>query len=204
MFTGIITNIGTIKTLEVNSEKDLFLEISLATNEINRDLEIGCSIAINGVCLTLIKKDISSQETALSFQASKETLEKTTLKNNKIGDLVNMEFAMRIGDEFGGHMVLGHVDGIAKIINIEPVQDSHKFTFSAPSNLMKFIAKKGSVTLDGTSLTVNEVTKDQFSINLIEHTIKNTIFKNSKIGDLVNLEIDTIARYLERFANYEK
>ncbi|MBU6141013.1 MAG: riboflavin synthase [Proteobacteria bacterium] len=191
MFTGIITHQGKVEELKQNSKKDLLLKIFVA-KKINRKLTIGCSIACNGICLTLI----SQQKNTLSFQASKETCDKTTLAKWKIGQEINLEFALRAGDELGGHLVSGHVDATAKIKKIESVKDSKKFTFEAPKDLMKFIASKGSVTLDGISLTVNEVTKNLFCVNLIPHTIANTAFKNAAVGDLVNLEIDTIARYV--------
>ena len=155
---------------------------------------IGCSIACNGICLTLIEQ----KKSLLSFQASKETCEKTTLENWKIGEEINLEFALRAGDELGGHMVLGHVDGTAKILAIQPIKDSKKFTFSTKKELIKFIAEKGSVTLNGASLTVNEVEKNSFSVNLIPHTIANTAFKDSAVNDFINLEIDVIARYVLR------
>ncbi len=198
MFTGIITNIGAVEELEFGAKKDLLVKIS-TKKIIGRKLEIGCSIACNGVCLTLIKKEISQKKTLLNFQASKETLDKTNLKNWQISELVNLEFALRFGDELGGHLVLGHVDGCAKIVAIKKIKDSHKFTFAVKDkNLMKFISPKGSVTLNGTSLTVNEVEDENFEVNLIAHTIENTAFKIAKVGDLVNLEIDMMARYLER------
>ena len=193
MFTGIITHLGKIEALKQSSKKDLLLKISVA-GKINRKLTIGCSIACNGICLTLIEQ----KKSLLSFQASKETCDKTTLANWKIGEEINLEFALRAGDEFGGHMVLGHVDGTAKILAIQSIKDSKKFTFAVKKELMKFIAEKGSVTLNGVSLTVNEVEKNSFSINLIPHTIANTAFKHEASGDLVNLEIDVIARYVLR------
>lgn len=197
MFTGIITHIGKISKLEINQDKDLFIVVS--TNHIaERKLEIGCSIACNGVCLTLVEKNQIGGDYALSFQASYETVTKTNFKDLRIGDLLNLEFAMRLGDEFGGHMVSGHVDGCAVITEITPIQESHLFRFEAPKNLVKYIAKKGSVTLNGVSLTVNEIDDAIFDINLISHTIDNTIFKNAKIGDLVNLEVDLLARYLDK------
>ncbi len=203
MFTGIITHLGQVEVLEMNSKKDLLLKIS--TNKVtNRKLEIGCSIACNGTCLTLIKKEIKGKKHIFSFQASKETLAKTTLKNWQVGDIINLEFALRMGDELGGHLVSGHIDAVGKISEITTIKDSHKFTFNAPQDLMKFIATKGSITIDGTSLTVNEVTKNSFSVNLIAHTIKNTIFQNSKVGDAVNLEIDLLARYFERMFKSNK
>ncbi len=193
MFTGIITHLGKISELKKNPKKDLLLKISVV-GKINRKLAIGCSIACNGICLTLIEQ----KKSLLSFQASRETCEKTTLENWKIGEEINLEFALRAGDELGGHMVLGHVDGTAKILAIQPIKDSKKFTFSTKKELMKFIAEKGSVTLNGASLTVNKVEKNSFSVNLIPHTIANTAFKNATVNDFINLEIDVIARYVLR------
>lgn len=201
MFTGIITHLGLIQSITRDDNKDLLLKV-LTKHNIERTLEIGCSIAINGVCLTLTKKEIPdiTDHLTLFFQASDETCQKTTLKNWQKNQEVNLEFALRMGDELGGHMVLGHVDATANINAITTIKDSHQFTFEAPENLMKFIVEKGSVTLDGTSLTVNEVTKNSFNVNIIEHTIKNTIFKNAAIGSFVNLEIDALARYTVNYA----
>lgn len=198
MFTGIITNIGKVEALDFNTKKDLLLKISTDKNKISRQLEIGCSIASNGICLTLISKKISGKKIIFSFQASNETCKKTNLKNWKIAEEINLEFALRLGDELGGHMVLGHVDDLAKIKKITKIKESHEFIFETKKELMKFIASKGSVTLNGVSLTTNEVKGNSFSVNIIPHTIANTNFKNAKIGDLVNLEIDPIARYVEK------
>ena len=189
MFTGIITHIGKVEELKFN---DALLKISVE-KKIDRKLEKGCSIACNGICLTLIAKEKSGKKTFLSFQASEETRTKTTLQNWRKNQKINLEFALRIGDELGGHMVLGHVDGTAKIRTIKPIKNSYEFIFE--TRFMKFIAKKGSVVLDGVSLTVNETGKNFFSVNIIKHTMTNTTFQNMKIGDLVNLEIDPIARY---------
>ena len=141
MFTGIVTNLGIIESLKESDKKDLLIEIS-TPNIPNRNLDIGCSIACNGICLTLISKQKRGAEDIFSFQASKETITKTNLKNWKIGDLLNLEFSLRMGDEMGGHIVSGHVDGCAEITGINPVKDSSKFTFSTDKNLLKFIAKK--------------------------------------------------------------
>ncbi len=200
MFTGIITNLGIVETLKTNSKKDLLLTIS-TEKILNRKLEIGSSIACNGICLTLISRKKSGTKNIFSFQASKETLDKTTLKNWRVGDLINLEFALRMGDELGGHLVAGHIDGCAKISDIESIKESHKFTFTLQKDLMKFVAPKGSITINGTSLTINEAAKNFFSVNLIPHTIENTGFKNTKIGDLVNIEVDLLARYLERMTS---
>lgn len=203
MFTGIITHLGTVEEVKNNSTKDLLLTIS--TQQIlQRKLEIGCSIACNGVCLTLVAKKKSGTKQLLSFQASKETLGKTTLTYWRIGDLINLEFALRMGDELGGHLVAGHIDGIAKISTIRKIKDSRKVTFTTPKSLMKFIAPKGSITIDGTSLTVNTVNENSFSVNLISHTIAHTSFQNSEIGQHVNIEVDLLARYLNRMTSFEK
>ncbi len=197
MFTGIITNQGIVADLAYNPTQDLLLKI--ATNDdIKRPLNIGCSIAVNGVCLTLIAKKKLASKTILSFQISKQTLKNTSLKNWQIGKLVNLEFSLMVGDELGGHMVLGHVDDVAKIIKISKVKTSHQITFNAKKSLLPFIAKLGSVCLDGVSLTVTEVTNNLFNINLIPHSFNHTNFKELKIGDEVNIEIDPIARYLQR------
>lgn len=197
MFTGIITHLGTVKSLKHNAKKDLLLEIAVE-KVLRKKLEIGCSIACNGICLTLISKKKSGTKNIFSFQASQETLNKTTLKSWQIGDLINVEFALRMGDELGGHLVSGHVDGTAKITAIKKIKDSQQFVFSTEKSLLKFIAKKGSITIDGTSLTINEVDKNSFSVNLIKHTIDNTRFQAARIGDLVNIEVDLLARYLEK------
>ncbi len=197
MFTGIITHLGKVSALDFNREKDLLLKI-ITFSKINRKLEIGCSIACNGICLTLISKKKFFKKTTLTFQASDETCQKTNLKNWKIDDEINLEFALRAGDELGGHMVLGHVDDVAQIKSITQIKDSQQFIFTAKKDLMKFISEKGSVTLNGVSLTVNAVSNNDFSVNVIPHTLENTSFHHAKIGDFVNLEIDAIARYLAK------
>lgn len=201
MFTGIISHRGVINEIKFDDKKDALLQIKIYKNQIKRTLKIGCSISSNGICLTLIKKTIEDKYLLLDFEASKETCNKTTIKNWQKNQEINLEFAMKINDEFGGHLVQGHVDDIAEIKSITPVQDSWEFVFSYPQNLQKFIAKKGSITIDGTSLTINEVDIKKFSVNIIKHTFENTIFKNYQEGDKVNLEIDSIARYLSNLMN---
>lgn len=193
MFTGIITHIAILQNLTKLKNQDL--EIALELPKTNRKLEIGCSIACNGVCLTLTKKTAKT----IFFQASKETLNKTNIKNWKIGDKINLEFALRMGDELGGHLVLGHVDKAIKVKQIKAAnKDSKCFTFELPKDFKKFITPKGSVVLNGTSLTINEVLKNSFNVNIIKHTFAHTNFSELKIGDEVNLEIDLIARYLNQ------
>lgn len=194
MFTGIITNIGTVQNLVYSSNQDLLITINLS-DQTNRNLETGCSIACNGVCLTLVRQELSN----LFFQASAKTLSKTNIKNWQIGDKINIEFALRMGDELGGHLVAGHIDDVVRVRKINPVNnDSWHFIIELPQNLKKFIAPKGSVVLNGVSLTVNEVFADEFSVNIIKHTFDHTNFSNLKIGDYLNLEVDLIARYLEK------
>ncbi len=197
MFTGIITNLGSVESLSRNKKKDILLKISTDKNSVKRKNEIGCSIAVNGICLTLIEKKVAGEKIIFSFQASDETSTKTNLKNWRVGDLVNLEFSLRLGDELSGHIVLGHVDDCTKILAIEKIKDSFKFSFENKKDLRQFISPKCSVTLDGVSLTVNEVQNDRFSVNIIPHTFSNTCFKNYKVKDLVNIEIDLIARYLK-------
>jgi len=198
MFTGIITNFGYVNLVTKNNQKDLLLVISSPKDKINRTLEIGCSIACNGICLTLIKKEEDKENYLLSFQASNETCNKTTLGSWQEKQEINLEFALRAGDELGGHMVLGHVDAIAKIEEIVKNKDSHIVKISSPQDLTKYIVPKGSITIDGVSLTVNEIDNNIFSLNIVNHTMQNTIFKNYQIGNFINLEIDVIARYIKK------
>lgn len=194
MFTGIITDIGQIEEIS-NKKGDLIIEVS-TDYEINT-IDIGASISHNGVCLTVIEK----KEKSYLVQISNETIEKSNFNNLQIGDKFNLERALKIGDELGGHMVLGHVDSIATVKSIENIQESYKIDFEVDDVWKKFISQKGSVTLNGTSLTVNEVVGNVFSVNIIPHTWSETTFKYAKIGDEVNLEVDTIARYVDRLLN---
>ncbi|NBX52759.1 MAG: riboflavin synthase [Proteobacteria bacterium] len=196
MFTGIITHQATIKKINFIANKDTLLTIEIPKKQIKRKLKIGCSIACNGICLTLISQKILSENLQLSFQASQETLQKTTLKNWRSKEKINIELSMRLNDEFGGHLVSGHIDCTTKIIGIKKIKDSWQFDFATPKDFKKFLSPKGSIAINGTSLTLNQVNDKFFSINIIEHTIKNTTFQFAKIEDLVNLEIDLIARYL--------
>lgn len=196
MFTGIITHLGKITSINHVANKDSKITIALPKNTVKKKLKIGCSIACEGVCLTLVEQNIVKENINLSFYASKETCDLTTLKNIKKNQQVNIEFSLKLGDELGGHLVLGHVDQTTKITDIQTVKDSWIFTFATTQNIEKFIAKKGSITINGVSLTVNEVANKSFKVNIIKHTFDNTTFKNLEINDLVNLEIDVIARYV--------
>ena len=192
MFTGIVTDIGTIIELEKGGD----LRARVETNYDMSTVAIGASIACDGICLTVIK----TGSNWFDVEISAESVEKTHLKFGTwvIGASVNLERALRVGDELGGHIVSGHVDGVVEIVDMKDEGDSTRFVFLAPSNLQKFIAPKGSVALNGTSLTVNEVHSSQFGVNVIPHTKEVTTWGSSKIGDFLNLEIDTLARYVAR------
>ena len=190
MFTGIVTDVGTVLTIEQKGDTRIEIETAYDTD----DIDIGASIACSGPCLTVIEKGAGW----FAVEASAETLDKTALGDWEVGTRVNLERAMRIGDELGGHIVSGHVDAVAVIAEMEPEGDSVRFTFEAPKDFAKYIAPKGSVCLDGVSLTVNEVRDNRFGVNIISHTQSATSFDGHKVGDRVNMEIDTIARYVAR------
>ncbi len=192
MFTGIVTDIGRVAAIE----RDGDTRIRIATGYDTATIDIGASIACAGVCLTAIALGPAWFE----VQASAETLEHTTLGAWAEGTRVNLERALRVGDELGGHIVSGHVDGTATITGLRPEGGSIRYTFEAPAALARFIAPKGSVCLDGTSLTVNEVVGSSFGVNLIPHTQSATTWGDRSEGDPVNLEIDTLARYVARLA----
>ena len=192
MFTGIVTDIGKIIELEKRGD----LRARVETNYDMSTVAIGASIACDGICLTVIK----TGSNWFDVEISAESVEKTHLKFNTwvSGASVNLERALRVGDELGGHIVSGHVDGVVEIVDMKDEGDSTRFVFLAPSDLQKFIAPKGSVALNGTSLTVNEVHSSKFGVNVIPHTKEVTTWGSSKIGDFLNLEIDTLARYVAR------
>ena len=190
MFTGIITDLGKIRAIEKRGDTRIEIETSYDTD----DIDIGASIACSGPCLTVIEKGPGW----FAIEASAETLDKTALGDWTVGTTVNLERAMRIGDELGGHIVSGHVDAVARIVDMQPEGDSVRFTFESPGEFSKYIAPKGSVCLDGVSLTVNEVQGNNFGVNIISHTQGETTFGSRKVGDRINMEIDTIARYVAR------
>lgn len=206
MFTGIITNLGRVEDLKIDDNKDSLLKISINNfqKKSKNTLKIGSSISCDGICLTLIKKQINTNNTVLYFQASEETIKKTTLKNWSKKQIINIEFAMKVGDEFGGHMVSGHIDDTAKILSIKKIKESWQLIFELKKSLQEFIVQKGSIAINGVSLTVNEVEDSFFKINLIPHSFLNTNFQYLKIGDLVNIEIDLIARYTQAILKIQK
>lgn len=194
MFTGIITDIGRIAALEQAGDMRARITTAYDTGSI----DIGASIASDGVCLTVV----ALGDDWYDVDISAETVSKTNLGAWAVGHGVNLERALKVGDELGGHIVSGHVDGVAEIIAMTDEGDSTRVRFRAPSELARFIAPKGSVALNGTSLTVNEVEGDVFGVNLISHTKEVTNWGQAKVGDRVNLEIDTLARYVARLAEY--
>ena len=192
MFTGIIEAVGKI---EARSQEKGEWRLKFFTGDLDlSDVKIGDSIAVSGCCLTVVEK----QATAFLADVSNETMRCTSLGTLEIGSAVNLEKAMLATDRFGGHIVSGHVDGVGHLIKVENEGQSIKMTFKIPSNLSKYVAVKGSICVDGTSLTVNEANDDYFAVNLIPHTQDETVSGSYKIGDSVNLEVDIIARYLER------
>lgn len=200
MFTGIITNIGVIEAIEDQGDRQFTIRCGYDAATI----DLGASIACSGVCLTVTKIEPITDGALFSVDASGETLSVTTAGAWQVGTRLNLERALSIGDELGGHIVSGHVDGVGRIIEIQPDGASQKFTFEAPENLAPFIATKGSVTLDGTSLTVNSVNHCQFSVNMIPHTQAVTCWGNAQSGDRINIEIDVLARYVARLQEFQK
>ena len=195
MFTGIITDLGTIRTLERRGD----LRARIGCGYDMDQVAIGASIACDGVCLTVVDRGADWFDVDISA----ETLSKTNLGTWAEDRRVNLERALKVGDELGGHIVSGHVDGLAEIIDRQPEGDSTRLTFRVPRGLARFIAPKGSVALNGTSLTVNEVDGDTFGVNLIPHTMQVTTWGLAAVGDAVNLEIDTLARYVARLQEWD-
>jgi len=193
MFTGIITDVGQVRHIEKRGDT----HVVIATQYDVSAIDIGASIACSGACMTVVDKG-NAKDRWFAFTASGETLSKTTLGDWKVGDRVNLERPMRVGDELGGHIVSGHVDDVAEIVSVLPDGESTRMTFQAPVPLARFIAAKGSVALDGVSLTVNEVDGTRFGVNIIPHTFEMTTFGQAKPGKKVNLEVDLFARYVAR------
>jgi len=194
MFTGIITDIGTLSEIKQLGD----LRARIATHYDTNSVDLGASIACDGVCLTVVGLGVDWFDVDISA----ETVEKTNIGRNRwvAGRRINLERALRVGDELGGHIVSGHIDGVADVVAMRDEGDSTRVTLRAPVDLAKFIAPKGSVALNGTSLTVNEVEGADFGINFIPHTKEVTTWGDVQVGDAVNLEIDTLARYVARLA----
>ena len=196
MFTGIITDIGQIKSVD-KSAGDVRLGIQ-TTFDLDT-VDIGASIACSGCCLTVVEK----KDKVFFVDVSAESISKTTIGDWHEATPINLERSLKVGDELGGHIVSGHVDGLAKLISVKAEGDSWRLKFEVPQDLAKFIAPKGSVALDGISLTVNEVEGNQFGVNIIPHTWENTSLSDRKEGDFVHLEIDMLARYMARMLDMQ-
>lgn len=195
MFTGIITDIGTIA--ELDQRGDLLARINTSYDP--NGIDLGASIACSGVCLTVIEKGTDAGQHWFDVEISGESVSKTNIGQIwKQGKRINLERALKVGDELGGHIVSGHVDGVATVTAMQVEGDSTRVTFKVPNDLAKFIAPKGSVALNGTSLTVNGVDGANFDVNFIPHTKSETTWGNIAVGDPINLEIDTLARYVAR------
>jgi riboflavin synthase len=198
MFTGIVSDVGEVRAVTPRSG-DL-RRISISCSYPHNSIALGASIACSGVCLTATDTAQDSGRTIFSVDAAAETLRVTTAGEWKPGSQINLERSLKMGDELGGHLILGHVDGVATLDQREDLTDSARMMFRAPAALMRFIAPKGSVTLDGVSLTVNEVGHDTFSVLVIPHTLQVTTFGALRTGARVNLEVDQMARYAARLA----
>ena len=199
MFTGIVTGLGTIREIApAGSGRDMRLVIGSPWPE-TAAIPLGASIACSGCCLTVIAVGADW----FAVNASDETLSKTTLGAWRVGSRVNLERPLKVGDELGGHIVSGHVDGVGEVLSADPVNGSVRWTFRVPDQLARFIAPKGSVAINGVSLTVNEVRGPEFSVNIIPHTAEVTSFGFLRPGDPVNIEIDTVARYVARLSEYK-
>ena len=198
MFTGIITDIGQVISIEKKGD----VSFEIGTKYDVSSIDIGASISCSGVCLTVVDKVLSEGFDRARFvvAASAETLSKTTLGGWKVGTSVNLERSLKVGDELGGHIVSGHVDGTAEILSISEDGDSIRFVLEVSDDLSRYVAPKGSVALDGVSLTVNEVNKNTFGVNIILHTQHETTFGMASVGKKINFEIDVLARYVARLA----
>jgi len=192
MFAGIIENFGKVK--EFKKKGDYLLRVS--TNFKIKDIKKGSSISCNGVCLTAHTIKKNGKFVDIDFDISKETIKRTNLSCLKKGSLINLEKSLRVGDEISGHFVFGHIDCTSKLLKINKINDSHEITLKIPKEIKKFIVNKCSVSLNGVSLTVNEVSNRTFSVNLVPYTWKNTTFLLIKEGEIINVEVDMLARYV--------
>ncbi|MDP2697868.1 riboflavin synthase [Thalassospira sp.] len=195
MFTGIVTDVGTVRAIQKKGDTRFEFTTQFDTAKI----VLGASIACNGACMTVVE----TGNDWFAIEASAESLNKTTLGNLAVGDRINLEQSLRLGDELGGHIVSGHIDGVAKLVSRTPEGDSVRMVFELPEAFARYVASKGSITLDGVSLTVNEVTGNCFGINLIAHTQNETTLGAKQPGDPINFEIDMLARYVARMMGKE-
>lgn len=201
MFTGIITDIGTLLAVEDRNDGR---RLRIGTRYEPDGIDLGASIMCEGICLTVTDKGIETGQNWFDVFAARETLDVTRVGDWKQSRRINLERSLKIGDELGGHIVSGHVDGLATIVGRKDIGDQITFTFEAPADLTKFIAKKGGVALNGVSLTVNAVEGNRFSVHLIPHTLSATNWPDYNEGDTVNLEVDLMARYAARLMEHRK
>ena len=198
MFTGIVTDLGVVRALHQKGD----LRARIGTSYDSAGIDLGASIACEGVCLTVVAMG-EDDGNWFDVDISAESVSATNINTWAVGRRINLERALRLGDELGGHIVSGHVDGVAQIISMTDDGDSTRFVFRAPQELAKFVAPKGSVALNGTSLTVNAVDGCDFGVNIIPHTKEVTTWGDAAVGDTVNIEIDTMARYVARLRDFD-
>ena len=196
MFTGIIDHNGEIIKITKKRNKDI--SIFVLTKFKPKDIKLGSSICCNGVCLTVCKIKKLKNKLELSFDVSNETLNCTNFSKLKIGSKINLEKSLRMGDEISGHFVFGHVDEVSKLLTIKRIKGSHQLKFSKSKKLSKYIAKKGSIAVDGVSLTINSTDSKSFSVNIVPYTWEHTNFNKLKVNSLINVEVDMLARYVSQ------
>ncbi len=194
MFSGIIENKGTVREFKRLKDYRLVIDTDLNFKEVKK----GSSVCCNGVCLTVTSKAKISKKTRLTFDVSKETVSCTNYNQIKVGDLINIEKSLRVGDEISGHFVFGHIDDTAKLVSSKKVGGSYELKFKVSKTLRKFIARKGSVAINGISLTINNIKKYEISLNIIPYTWSKTNLHKLKVGETINLEVDMLARYVTK------
>ena len=192
MFSGIVEQVGKVNKIEEYGDHHL----TIRTTFLKKQLKIGSSVCCNGVCLTVHTMKQNKNSLDLSFDVSKETISCTNFEHLEIGSSINLEKSLRVGDEISGHFVFGHVDTISKLRSLEKIGKSYKLNFSMPNNIKNLIIKKGSIAINGISLTVNKATKDSFYVNIVDYTWNHTNLKKIEVNDLVNIEVDMLARYV--------
>ncbi len=198
MFTGIVEETGTVERIKQGRDS---IELLIQAKVCARGLHVGDSLAVNGCCLTVVKLSSRGKSKLVQFDLLKETWERTNLQFGQAGSKINLERSVRPDGRLGGHFVTGHIDGLGKILHWERAGQDHLLEIAAPSELMRYIIKKGSIAVDGVSLTVANVRKGSFRIWIIPHTLKVTAFNQRKIGDAVNIEADLIGKYVEKFVS---
>ena len=198
MFTGLITHLGKVSEIKETDKNDTYVGIDIKWKD---DLNIGSSVCCNGVCLTIVYKKLNY----FGVELSNETIKRTNFQYLKLNSTINLEKSLKIGDELGGHYVTGHIDGLAKLSKIIQIKSSYELWFEVRDEITKYLAEKGSVALNGISLTINKVEDNFFSVNIIKHTWNNTNLSSYQVGSFINLEVDIISRYVSRHIdNYIK